>query len=243
MLYFLDQCLYIECMIHAIEGRAMSQPQKPVVLLIMGSVRAGRTCPRITQWAANIGHASTDLAFEIVDLADWPLPMDDEPGLPHAGEYIQPHTLAWSEKVKHAVAVVFVTPQYNWGYPAPLKNAIDHLYNEWRGKPTAIISYGGHGGGKCTKQLRQVAAGLKMRVMPTAPALTLSKAMIRQQVELNPETDLAAYARHVKQAFKELAAEIDRQHQPGKRRYAERLLKAIARFRMAFRVRRSLSAE
>jgi NAD(P)H-dependent FMN reductase len=198
-------------MVHVIEVEAMSLSQKPVVLLIMGSVRAGRTCPRITQWAANIGRARTDLAFEIIDLSDWPLPMDDEPGLPHAGEYVQPHTRAWSEKVKGAAAVVFVTPQYNWGYPAPLKNAIDHLYREWRGKPAAIISYGGHGGEKCAQQLRQVAAGLKMSMVATAPALTLSEEVIRQQAELDPETDLAPYIPQVEQAFEELVAEIRRQ--------------------------------
>ncbi|QRN55874.1 NAD(P)H-dependent oxidoreductase [Dyella caseinilytica] len=222
----------------------MPDEQKPVVLLIMGSVRAGRNCPRIAHWAARIGHASTDLAYEVIDLADWSLPMDDEPGLPHAGEYIQSHTHAWSEKVRSAAAVVFVTPQYNWGYPAPLKNAIDHLYSEWRGKPTAIISYGGHGGSKCAKQLRQVGAGLKMRVMTTAPALTLSEKVIHQQVELDPEVDLASYAGKVRKAFKELSAEIRQQGDRGKSRYAaERLLKAVAKVRKAFRERRSLSAE
>jgi NAD(P)H-dependent FMN reductase len=196
------------------ESRAMSYPQKPVVLLIMGSVRAGRVCPRIAAWAARIGHESTDLAYEVIDLADWPLPMDDEPGLPHAGKYIQPHTSAWSEKIGGAAAVVFVTPQYNWGYPAPLKNAIDHLYSEWRGKPAAIISYGGHGGVKCAEQLRQIGAALKMRMVATAPALTLSEQVIRQQIELDPETDLASYVGDVRQAFEALTAEITCAAQP-----------------------------
>jgi NAD(P)H-dependent FMN reductase len=244
MLYFPASANYIACMIHANTHQAMSQPQKPLVLLIMGSVRAGRTCPRIAHWAAGIGHASTDLAFEVIDLADWLLPMDDEPGLPHAGEYSHAHTQAWSEKVKNAAAVVFVTPQYNWGYPAPLKNAIDHLYNEWRGKPAAIISYGGHGGTKCAKQLRQVGAGVKMRMVAMAPALTLSEEVIRQRAELDPETDLARYAGGVRKTFEELAVEIGRGPQQGKRVYAaERLLKAVAKVRIAFRERRSLRAE
>ena len=59
---------------------------------------------------------------------------------------------------------MFVTPQYNWGYPAPLKNAIDYLYNEWKGKPALVVSYGGHGGGKANGQLREVLRGVRMHV-------------------------------------------------------------------------------
>ena len=52
--------------------------------------------------------------------------------------------------------------QYNWGYPAVLKNAIDYLYHEWKGKPAAIVSYGGHGGGKGAAQLHQVSSTLQL---------------------------------------------------------------------------------
>jgi NAD(P)H-dependent FMN reductase len=68
------------------------------------------------------------------------------------------------------------------GCPAALKNAIDHLYREWRDKPAAIVSYGGHGGGKCASQLREVLSGIKIRVVPEMPGLTLAKAVI----EANP---------------------------------------------------------
>jgi len=67
---------------------------------------------------------------------------------------------------------VFVTPQYNWGYPAVLKNAIDYLFNEWKGKSAMIVSYGGHGGGKAASQLRQVLNGVHMEVAETMPGLT-----------------------------------------------------------------------
>ncbi|HUB84883.1 MAG TPA: NAD(P)H-dependent oxidoreductase, partial [Rhizomicrobium sp.] len=71
-----------------------------------------------------------------------------------------------------------VTPQYNWGYPAPLKNALDHLFDEWKNKPLLLITYGGHGGGKCAKQLRSVAKGLHMKTVWTSPALVLTRAQI-----------------------------------------------------------------
>lgn len=76
----------------------MSQSKR--VLVIMGSTRAGRKCPTIAQWVADIGGTCTDSAYEIVDLNAWHLPMDDEPGLPAMGTpYAQPHTRAWSEKI------------------------------------------------------------------------------------------------------------------------------------------------
>lgn len=179
------------------------------VLLIMGSTRAGRNCPSITGWVAGIGRSCTNLAYEIVDLADWPLPMNDEPGLPAlGGPYSQTHTQAWSDKIKRADAVVFVTPQYNWGYPAVLKNAIDHLYHEWRDKPAAIVTYGGHGGTRCAKQLRGVAASVKMRVVVSAPALRLPDAVIRHNAPFAPEQAFSSYEPEVRRALIELADQV-----------------------------------
>lgn len=183
--------------------------RKAIVLLVMGSTRAGRNCPAITAWVEAIGRACVDVEYETVDLADWPLPMDDEPVIPALGDYRQPHTRAWSGKVREAGAVVFVTPQYNWGYPAVLKNAIDHLYREWRDKPTVIVTYGGHGGTRCSRQLRRVAAALRMRVVATTPALVLPDAVIRQGAALDPDRDFRASAPAVRQAFSELAMQIE----------------------------------
>ncbi|HEV2677977.1 MAG TPA: NADPH-dependent FMN reductase [Aliidongia sp.] len=177
----------------------------PRVQVIMGSIRAGRLCPRLAAWVMEIGRASNGLAYELVDLADWPLPMDDEPGIPARGAYAREHTLAWSRKVASAAGFVFVTPQYNWGYPAALKNAIDHLYAEWVGKPVAIVSYGGHGGGKCATQLRQVTEGLKMRPVATMPGITLTHEMIKGG-PVDPARDFASDAEAIRQALAELDA-------------------------------------
>lgn len=193
-------------MVHANEPATGRQP---TVLLIMGSTRASRICPKITEWVAAIGRSCNDFVYEVIDLADWPLPMDDEPGIPAMGGYVQPHTRAWSDKVASADAVIFVTPQYNWGYPAPLKNALDHLYKEWRGKPAAIISYGGHGGGKCAEQLRQVMGALKMALVPTAPGIVLSEDVIRRGASFQPDVDFATHRESIQQAFKELAAQME----------------------------------
>jgi NAD(P)H-dependent FMN reductase len=171
------------------EKRDMSNPY---FLVIIGSVRPQRIGPDVARWVADLGMSVMRARFEVIDLRDWPLPMDDEPDIPAQGKYKQQHTLAWSRKVAGADGIVFVTPQYNWGYPAPLKNAIDHLYAEWRDKPAAIVTYGGHGGGKCAAQLREVLSGLKMRVVGTMPALTLPVGQIQTNSGgIDPDTAFA----------------------------------------------------
>jgi NAD(P)H-dependent FMN reductase len=170
----------------------------------MGSIRAGRHCPQIAAWVLQIAKACSNLRCQFLDLADWPLPMDDEPGIPALGQYSQPHTLAWSRHIAAASAFIIVTPQYNWGYPAPLKNALDHLYKEWEGKPVAIVTYGGHGGGKCATQLRQVLEGMHMRPTATMPELTLTREMI-QGGPIDPENDFASKAESIRQAIQELS--------------------------------------
>jgi NAD(P)H-dependent FMN reductase len=180
--------------------------QASPVLVIAGSVRAQRICLEIATWVAEIGRETTSEAFEVVDLKDWPLPMDDEPGVPAAGHYVFEHTRAWSRKIAAAPAFVFVTPQYNWGYPASLKNALDHLYAEWGGKPAMIVTYGGHGGDRCAAQLQQVCEGLHMTPVATKPALRLSRARIEANAA---DVDVAEFAGHLddlRQAFGELAA-------------------------------------
>jgi NAD(P)H-dependent FMN reductase len=101
--------------------------------------------------------------------------MFNEPTIPSqihsSSNYIQPHTRAWSEEISKYKGYVFVTPQYNWGYPAILKNAIDYLFNEWKGKAAMIVSYGGHGGGKAAVQLKGVLEGCRMGVVERMPGL------------------------------------------------------------------------
>ncbi len=183
----------------------MSQSEPWKVLLIMGSVRTGRRCPILASWVAGIGRADAGIVLELIDLRDCPLPMDDEPGIPATGLYVQPHTRAWSETVAAADGFVFVSPQYNWGYPAALKNAIDHCYREWNGKPLLIVTYGGHGGGKCAAQLRQVAEGLKMRPVPTMPGLTLTHDMMAG-ASIDPDQDFADQLPTIRQGFAELTS-------------------------------------
>jgi len=191
-------------MIHATNPAA-----KPRILLIMGSTRGGRVCPTVAAWVASIGRETTNADLEIIDLRDWLLPMDDEPAVPASGGYVHEHTHAWSRKVSEGDGVVFVTPQYNWGYPAPLKNALDHLHIEWGDTPAMIVTYGGRGGGKCAHQLRQVVERLKMRPVQTMPGLKLPRGVIEaNDGRVLPDQDFADALPQVRQAFAELAADL-----------------------------------
>lgn len=156
-----------------------------------------------------MGSEAVPRQFEVVDLKDWPLPMDEEPGVPAAGKYVFDRTRSWSRKISEGEAFVFVTPQYNWGYPAPLKNALDRLYREWSGKPAMIVTYGRHGGGKCAMQLRQVLDGLKMTPIATMPAFTLARENIEANAgSIDPGLVFADGLPMLQRAFAELAAAL-----------------------------------
>jgi NAD(P)H-dependent FMN reductase len=187
-------------MIHASESDSKAAA---TVLVVMGSARAARLCPQIASWVIDIAVATSTAKYELVDLADWPLPMNDEPAIPALGRYLQAHTQAWSSKISTADGFIFVTPQYNWGYPAVLKNAIDHLYGEWRDKPAVIVTYGGHGGVKCAAQLRQVAEAVHLRPTATMPAITLTREMMGGG-PMVPEEDFKSEAQLIRQAIREL---------------------------------------
>jgi NAD(P)H-dependent FMN reductase len=113
-----------------------------------------------------------------------PLPIALGPVIPAAitspPSYPDPRIVSWSRTASSWDAIIIVSPQYNWGIPGVLKNSLDHLYNEWRGKPVAVFTLGGHGGGKCAEQLRMVCGGgLKMRVVDKMVRVTLPGEYIR----------------------------------------------------------------
>ena len=116
------------------------------MMIIVGSVRPGRIGLPIAQWVRErVEGAGHDLDF--VDLAELNLPFMDEPEHPAKRAYTKPHTLAWSARVEHADAVLLVSPEYNHSYSPALKNALDFLAQEWKGKPVGVVSYGGASGG------------------------------------------------------------------------------------------------
>lgn len=144
---------------------------KPVLQIIIGSTRPGRVGPTIANWFAQRAVEHGGFEVEVLDLADFGLPLLDEPNHPRMAKYTKDHTKRWSEAVSRGDAYVLCTPEYNYSMPASLKNsmpaslknALDYLHNEWNDKAVAFLSYGGVSGGmRAVQALKHVANPLRM---------------------------------------------------------------------------------
>lgn len=135
----------------------------PKLLVIIGSTRPGRAGLPIAEWFIDRAKQQGGFEVEVADLAEIRLPLLDEPDHPRLRRYTHQHTKDWSDRVEGADAVVIVTPEYNYGYPASVKNAIDYLHDEWKDKAVGFVSYGGVAAGtRAVQQLKQVVTTLKM---------------------------------------------------------------------------------
>ncbi len=113
------------------------------ILVIVGSVREGRMALPVANWVMEQAAARPDLACELVDLKAWNLPFYAFAKPPAAGGYTDPLQLRWAEKIASADGYILITPEYNHGPPAVLKNALDFVYAEWNRKPVTFVGYGG----------------------------------------------------------------------------------------------------
>ena len=142
------------------------------IAIIVGSTRPGRNGEAVGRWVHGIASRRGDAEFELVDVADFDLPLLDEPMPPMMGQYTKPHTEAWSETIDSFDAYVFVTPEYNHATSGALKNAVDYLYGEWNNKAAGFVGYGASGGTRAVENLRLVMGELQV-------------ADVRAQVELS----------------------------------------------------------
>ena len=136
---------------------------KPLLQIIIGSTRPGRVGSAVAEWIAATAEADGRFDVEVLDLAEINLPMFNEPRHPRFRQYEYQHTKDWSATIDRADAFIFVVPEYNYGYNAATKNAIDYLHHEWHYKPVGFVSYGGVAAGtRAVQQLKQVLTTLKM---------------------------------------------------------------------------------
>jgi NAD(P)H-dependent FMN reductase len=135
----------------------------PKLQVIVGSTRPGRVGLPVARWFEALAVADGRFEVDFLDLAEIDLPFMNEPNHPRLGQYIHQHTRDWSRIVDEADAFIFVMPEYNYGYNAELKNAIDYLHTEWQYKPVGLVSYGGVAAGtRAAQQIKQVVTTLKM---------------------------------------------------------------------------------
>jgi NAD(P)H-dependent FMN reductase len=124
------------------------------IALIYGSTRPGRFCDKVVRWAAGQIGKSGKFSIEVIDPAIPATQSDNNRQEGHNDDSL-------SKRIERAEAFIVVTPEYNHGYPAPLKSVIDSVGAEWQAKPVAFVSYGGISGGlRAVEQLRLVFAEL-----------------------------------------------------------------------------------
>lgn len=151
------------------------------IAIIIGSTRPGRNSESVARWVYEIASKRNDTYFELVDIADFNLPLLDEPNPPAMGQYTKEHTKAWSQKIGSFDGFVFVTPEYNHATTGALKNAIDYLYNEWNNKAAGFVGFGSAGGTRAVENLRLIMAELQV-------------ADVRAQVSLSLFTDFENFS-------------------------------------------------
>ena len=143
------------------------------VAIVVGSTRPGRMADAVAKWVHEIAAKRGDAEYEVVDVKDFGLPLLDEQIPPSMGRYHQPHTKAWSARIAPFDAFVFVTPEYNHGTSAALKNALDFLYAEWNDKAAGFVAYGSAGGTRAVESLRLVMGELQIADVRAQVALSL----------------------------------------------------------------------
>ena len=140
----------------------MTQQQAPRIGIVIGSTREGRFGDKPAHWFHEIAKQRTDLAVELIDLRDHPLPFFNEPMSPAWAPVKNEAAQRWAEKLATLDGLIVVTPEYNHGPSAVLKNAFDYAYKEFIRKPIGFVGYGGVGAARAVEQLRLVAVELQM---------------------------------------------------------------------------------
>ncbi len=131
--------------------------------VISSTVRPGRKGPIVTEWITGVAKQNSNFNVEVLDLGEINLPMMNEPNHPSLKKYEHDHTKRWSAKIDEADAFIFVTAEYDYNYPAPLRDALEYLFHEWSYKAAGIVSYGGVSGGtRASNSLKNDLATFKM---------------------------------------------------------------------------------
>jgi NAD(P)H-dependent FMN reductase len=159
--------------------------------IVLGTTRPGRHVDQVGRWVLERARKRTNAEFEIVDIADFKLPLLDEAMPPSLGKYGQAHTKAWAAKIASFDGFIFVTPEYNHSVPGSLKNAIDFLYGEWNNKAAALVGYGTAGGVRSMEHLRQVLGEVQVADVRASLAFSLFDDFV-QFTEFKPRPSFEA---------------------------------------------------
>jgi len=158
--------------------------------ILITSTRPGRVGPLFARWIEGLAKAMPAFEVEVIDLAEVNLPFMDEPEHPTKRQYSHEHTKAWSRRIDEADAFVVIAAEYNFGFTAVFKNAIDYLHHEWKHKPVGFVGYGGVAGGtRSIQMMKQVLTSLSMMPVVEAVYLPFFRQFIDAQGHFNPNDD------------------------------------------------------
>ncbi|WP_306370871.1 NADPH-dependent FMN reductase [Nocardiopsis sp. CC223A] len=181
------------------------------IAVILGSNRNGRTGPAVSRWFVDLARSRADLDVDVLDVAD--LPVGERHGHGHGAPLAD-----FGPRVDAADGYVVVTPEYNHGYPGPLKSAIDSARREWFGKAAGFVSYGGMSGGlRAIEQLRTVFSELHVATIRDTVSLHNAGALFDPDGSPRPEmagADAAAELLLDELAWWALALREARRHRP-----------------------------
>src|ERR1700726_934203 len=150
-----------------------------IISAIIGSTRQGRFSEKPAQWILQQLHKREGIEGRLLDLRDFPMPFFDQPlppAMPGRPPYEHDVVKKWTAQIAASDGFIFVTPEYNYGTSAVLKNALDWVYPEWNRKAAAFVSYGGAAGVRSVQQLRETAIELQLAPIRSSvhiPAATL----------------------------------------------------------------------
>jgi NAD(P)H-dependent FMN reductase len=142
--------------------------RNPNIAIIIGSTRVGRFGDRPANWIHSIARERNDLAFEVVDLRDHPLPFFNESMPPVMAPVKNEAARRWAHRLSAFDGYIIVTPEYNHGPTAVLKNALDSVYAELNRKPLSFVGYGSVGAARAIEQLRLLATSFQMACLNSA---------------------------------------------------------------------------
>lgn len=141
--------------------------------IIVGSIRNGRVGRNVGEWVLAEASQRDDATFELIDLAEFDVPLFDSPVGPMMAkkQYAHEGVQRWSKAIDECDGFIYVTPEYNHSVPGAFKNACDWLGPEWMFKTVAFVSYGADGGVRATEAWRLSVANFSMLDIRTALAL------------------------------------------------------------------------
>lgn len=161
--------------------------------IIVGSTRPGRAAPVFAQWFETLAREHGRFEPVVLDIADFDLPLLDEPQHPRLQQYEKDHTKAWSKAIDAADAFVFVTPEYNHFAAPAIVNAVDYLVKEWNYKPAGMLSYGGASGGmRAAQSLKPLLTTVKVMPIPEAVVVPFYQQFVDEEGVFRPSEQVIA---------------------------------------------------